>query len=122
MLAFPAAGVCLAAPVVRQGGGATPGALLAIVDQFRTDLGGANNGVGESFVSGQPVVQIPVESGGHGFAAGADHEDELLERIFSLQAMAPVFTFVALAGGRAGRKPGPRGASGREHQNPESPT
>lgn len=46
----------MAAPVVRQGSGATPGALLAIVDQFRTDLGGANNGVGESFVSGRREI------------------------------------------------------------------
>lgn len=28
-----------------------------------------------------PVVQIPIKSGGHGFAAGADHEDELLKVI-----------------------------------------
>ena len=28
-----------------------------------------------------PVGQLPVESGGHGFAAGADDEDELLEVI-----------------------------------------
>ena len=68
------------------------------------------------------VVQFPVESGGHRFAAGAYHEDEMLEKMFSLQTMAPFFTFAALASGRAGWKPGPLGASGREHQNPESST
>ena len=69
-----------------------------------------------------PVVQILVESGVHRFAAGADHEDELLERMHSLQTMAPFFTFVVLASGRAGWKPGPLGASRRENQNQESPT
>ncbi len=48
------------------------------------------------------LVQIPLESDGHGVAAGADHEDELPGRMFSLQTMAPVFTFVALASARAG--------------------
>jgi hypothetical protein len=45
-----------AAPVVRQGTGANTAALQAIVDQFRTDLGGANNGVGGSFVSGRREI------------------------------------------------------------------
>lgn len=45
-----------AAPVVRQGTGANAAALQATVDQFRTDLGGANNGVGGSFTSGRREV------------------------------------------------------------------
>src|SRR6185369_4373360 len=46
----------LAAPVVRQGSGANAAALQAIVDQFRTDLGGVNNGVGGSFTSGRREI------------------------------------------------------------------
>ena len=49
-------GVVNAAPVVRQGSGANTAALQAIVDQFRTDLGGANNGVGGSFTSGRREI------------------------------------------------------------------
>ncbi len=45
-----------AAPVVRQGSGANASALQTIVDQFRTDLGGANNGVGGSFTFGRREV------------------------------------------------------------------
>lgn len=45
-----------AAPVVRQGAGANAAAIQAIVDQFRTDLGGANNGVGGSFTSGRREI------------------------------------------------------------------
>lgn len=45
-----------AAPVVRQGSGANTAALQAIVDQFRADLGGANNGVGGSFISGRREI------------------------------------------------------------------
>jgi hypothetical protein len=45
-----------AAPVVRQGSGANTAALQAIVDQFRADLGGANNGVGGSFVTGRREI------------------------------------------------------------------
>lgn len=45
-----------AAPVVRQAGGANPAAIQATVDQFRTDLGGANNGVGGSFTSGRREI------------------------------------------------------------------
>lgn len=48
--------MALAAPVVRQGSGANTAALQAIVDQFRTDLGGANNGVGGSFTSGRREI------------------------------------------------------------------
>ena len=47
--------VC-AAPLVRQGAGANPAAIQAIVDQFRTDLGGANNGVGGTFATGRREV------------------------------------------------------------------
>lgn len=43
----------IAAPVVRQGSGANTAALQAIVDQFRADLGGANNGVGGLFTTGR---------------------------------------------------------------------
>jgi len=45
-----------AAPVVRQGSGADTAALQAIVDQFRADLGGANNGVGGSFTTGRREI------------------------------------------------------------------
>jgi FG-GAP-like repeat len=45
-----------AAPVVRQGSGANAAGLQATVDQFRTDLGGANNGVGGSFTSGRREI------------------------------------------------------------------
>lgn len=43
----------VAAPVVRQGTGANPAALQPIVDQFRADLGGPNNGVGGTFRTGR---------------------------------------------------------------------
>jgi hypothetical protein len=46
----------MAAPVVRQGSGADTAALQAIVDLFRTDLGGANNGVGGSFRNGRREI------------------------------------------------------------------
>jgi hypothetical protein len=45
-----------AASVVRQGTGANAAGLQATVDQFRADLGGANNGVGGSFLSGRREV------------------------------------------------------------------
>jgi hypothetical protein len=45
-----------AAPVVRQGSGANTAALQAIVDQFRADLGGSNNGVGGSFRNGRREI------------------------------------------------------------------
>ncbi len=45
-----------AAPVIRQGSGANTAALQAIVDQFRTDLGGINNGVGGSFTTGRREI------------------------------------------------------------------
>lgn len=50
--AFPV----IAAPVVRQAGGANPAAIQAIVDTFRVDLGGSNNGVGGSFTSGRREI------------------------------------------------------------------
>jgi hypothetical protein len=53
---FVLAASALCAPVVRQGSGANTAALQAIVDQFRTDLGGANNGVGGSFRTGRREI------------------------------------------------------------------
>jgi len=52
------AALCLASgaqatAVVRQGSGANAAGVQAVVDQFRTDLGGANNGVGGSFPDGR---------------------------------------------------------------------
>ena len=55
-LSLIAPATMLAAPVVRQGSGANTAALQAIVDQFRTDLGGANNGVGGSFRTGRREI------------------------------------------------------------------
>ncbi len=49
-------GIASAAPVVRQGSGANAAALQALVDQFRADLGGTNNGVGGSFTSGRREI------------------------------------------------------------------
>lgn len=45
-----------AAPVVRQVSGANAAAIQSGVDQFRTDLGGANNGVGGSFTNGRREI------------------------------------------------------------------
>jgi hypothetical protein len=45
-----------AAPVVRQGSAANAAGLQAIVDQFRADLGGANNGVGGTFPTGRREI------------------------------------------------------------------
>lgn len=45
-----------AAPVVRQGTGANTAALQGIIDQFRTDMGGSNNGVGGSFTNGRREI------------------------------------------------------------------
>ncbi len=45
-----------AVPVVRQAGGANAAAIQATVDQFRTDLGGGNNGVGNSFTTGRREI------------------------------------------------------------------
>jgi len=46
----------LGAPVIRVGAGANAAAIQTAVDQFRTDLGGVNNGVGGSFVSGRREI------------------------------------------------------------------
>ncbi|MBP7475743.1 MAG: VCBS repeat-containing protein, partial [Pyrinomonadaceae bacterium] len=56
LLLFVMTGGAWAAPVVRQGTGANTAALQAIVDQFRADLGGANNGVGGLFTSGRREI------------------------------------------------------------------
>lgn len=53
---FVFSGFISAAPVVRQGSGANAAALQAIVDQFRGDLGGSNNGVGGSFTTGRREI------------------------------------------------------------------
>ena len=61
-----------AAAVVRQGSGATPAALQAIVDTFRADLGGANNGVGGTFPGGRREVNwdgVPDASAAPNFLA-----------------------------------------------------
>ena len=50
------ANLTFAAPVVRQAGGANAAAIQATVDQFRTDLGGSNNGVGGSFTTGRREI------------------------------------------------------------------
>lgn len=44
------------APVVRRTSGANAAAIQATVDQFRTDLGGANNGVGGSTTTGRREI------------------------------------------------------------------
>lgn len=44
------------ASVIRQASGANPAAIQAAVDQFRTDLGGSNNGVGGSFTTGRREI------------------------------------------------------------------
>lgn len=49
-------GTAGAAPVVRTASGANAAAIQATVDQFRADLGGANNGVGGSFTTGRREI------------------------------------------------------------------
>src|SRR4030095_648088 len=46
----------VAAPIVRQGSGANAAGIQGLVDQFRADLGGANNGVGGSFRTGRREI------------------------------------------------------------------
>jgi hypothetical protein len=46
----------IGAPVLRQGSGASTAALQSTIDQFRADLGGANNGVGGSFALGRREI------------------------------------------------------------------
>ena len=48
--------VVMAAPVTRKAQGANPAAIQAMVDQFRADLGGVNNGTGGSFTAGRREV------------------------------------------------------------------
>src|SRR5215216_6177686 len=55
-LAIGAANSAIGAPLVRSGAGANPAAIQAIVDQFRVDLGGVNNGVGGSFIGGRREI------------------------------------------------------------------
>jgi hypothetical protein len=45
-----------ASAVIRVAAGANGAAIQAAVDQFRTDLGGANNGVGGSFITGRREI------------------------------------------------------------------
>jgi len=49
---------CLAfgGAIVRQAAGPSPASIQAVVDQFRADVGGANNGVGGSFTSGRREI------------------------------------------------------------------
>lgn len=54
LLAF--SGSVSASAVIRVGAGANPAAIQAAVDQFRTDLGGVNNGVGGSFTAGRREI------------------------------------------------------------------
>ena len=44
------------APVIRTASGANAAAIQATVDQFRSDIGGSNNGVGGSFTSGRREI------------------------------------------------------------------
>lgn len=46
----------IAAPVIRSAAGANPAAIQATVDAFRADLGGVNNGVGNSFPTGRREI------------------------------------------------------------------
>ncbi len=43
-------------PIVREGSGANTAAIQSTVDNFRTDLGGTNNGVNGSFTSGRREI------------------------------------------------------------------
>ncbi len=49
---------CLAfgGAIVRQAAGPSPASIAAVVDQFRADVGGANNGVGGTFTSGRREI------------------------------------------------------------------
>lgn len=49
-------GTAHAAAVIRVAAGADPAAIQASVDQFRTDLGAPNNGVGGAFLSGRREI------------------------------------------------------------------
>src|SRR5687767_4625236 len=54
--AFGLGSSVMAAPVVRQVGGANAAAIQTIVATLRADLGGAYNGVGGSFISGRREI------------------------------------------------------------------
>jgi hypothetical protein len=56
LVLFGLSKLAVAAPVVRNAAGANPAAIQAAVDQFRADLGGANNGNGNSFTSGRREI------------------------------------------------------------------
>ena len=56
VLLFSAFTATLAAPVIRKAQGANAAAIQATIDQFRADLGGANNGTGGSFTSGRREI------------------------------------------------------------------
>lgn len=43
-------------PVGRRAAGATPADIQGAIDQFRTDLGGANNGIGNTFTTGRREI------------------------------------------------------------------
>lgn len=55
-LALATTGTAFAAPLIRNAAGANPAAIQAAVDQFRTDIGGVNNGVGGSFQTGRREI------------------------------------------------------------------
>ncbi|MCA1685782.1 MAG: hypothetical protein LC745_07295 [Planctomycetia bacterium] len=54
LLIFPA--LATAAAITRSATGTSPGSIQAAVDQFRADLGGANNGVGGTFPNGRREI------------------------------------------------------------------
>jgi len=49
-------GLAFGGAVIRQATGLSPASIQAAVDQFRADLGGANNGVGGTFASGRREI------------------------------------------------------------------
>ncbi|HEY0462273.1 MAG TPA: VCBS repeat-containing protein [Pyrinomonadaceae bacterium] len=53
---FAPANSIFAGAVIRVGAGANAAAIQSAVDQFRADLGGANNGVGSSFMTGRREI------------------------------------------------------------------
>lgn len=56
MVVFLCIGDAAAAALIRVAAGANGAAIQTMVDQFRTDLGGVNNGVGGSFISGRREI------------------------------------------------------------------
>jgi hypothetical protein len=62
----------LAAPLLRQGAGANAAAIQPVVDQFRADRGGSNNGVGGTFATGRREINwdgVPDASAAPNFLA-----------------------------------------------------